>query len=531
MYKKHIFFITLILLSSMILQINIKAFAVNESIEIKKNQSVAMLYDATNYYGDDRNAIEAIKNLISHFDYSSEKINITEEYKDISNYEYLFVFISNQDNIDQKWMNNIRAFQGKIMWIGEGINKINQKIVDNGRVNNLVRVIYKDEVYDIGVKRYFRKIDANEDSIIYSELFDGKKYYPFIVQNGHIWYTSRLDLNEPLFYIFADVLFEFFEKQPDAHEGVYFKIQDIHPFTNPQSLKNTIDVFLDRGIPFAMSIIPIYKEEGASFQTPLREKKELIKLIEYGIENGASLILQGSHQIFAADEIVGEDYFEWQKKNDGSVEDWIDEILKESMSEMAYNKLYPVAFDPKHFNFSRSAYARISKYFDTAIGWIQDRDWLNKYTIYPFEIKSSHGFKTYIPENLTYEYSNGPYELQDLKKRLDKVTITRQFLGGISITPDIDENTLDKTIDYILSENIPCLSLKQFDSSVESEIYTVELLNGESVISIGDIVQEGEENMLILAMFYIILLALVFVVILFGFTYFKSRNQTKNKLF
>jgi uncharacterized protein YdaL len=500
-------------------------------VESSQKSDVIILYDLENYYGDDRDAVEAIGNLVSHFDHRAERKNLFEDVIELSDYEYLIVYLENEENLRDDWIEILKKYKGKIVWIGQGVNKLEKGIVDVGRVNNLIRVVYNDKTYDIGVKRYFRKVQASLNSEVYSELFDGSNYYPFIVRDENLWYVSRLDLNEPLFYIFSDVLFDIFDEIPEAHEGVYFKIQDIHPFTDPKNLKRTMDIFLERGIPFAMSVIPIYKEEGANFETPIREKKDLIKIIKYGEANGGSLILQGSHQFFSSDGIRGQDYFEWKKDKGGTIEEWIDEIIEESMSEMAYNKFYPIAFDPKHFNLSDAAYVRVSKHFDTMIGWLQDKDWLNKYTIYPFEIKSSHGFKTYIPENLTYEYRKGPYALQELEERLDKVTITRQFLGGISITPDIDEKVLVGTIDYILSSEIPCLSLDEFDINVDSEFYNVEIINGQSVIEVGNIAQIDSENVVLLGVFYIILLALVFVVILFGITYFKSRKKTKNRLF
>jgi len=246
-------------------------------VESSQKSDVIILYDLENYYGDDRDAVEAIGNLVSHFDHRAERKNLFEDVIELSDYEYLIVYLENEENLRDDWIEILKKYKGKIVWIGQGVNKLEKGIVDVGRVNNLIRVVYNDKTYDIGVKRYFRKVQASLNSEVYSELFDGSNYYPFIVRDENLWYVSRLDLNEPLFYIFSDVLFDIFDEIPEAHEGVYFKIQDIHPFTDPKNLKRTMDIFLERGIPFAMSVIPIYKEEGANFETPIREKKRSYK--------------------------------------------------------------------------------------------------------------------------------------------------------------------------------------------------------------------------------------------------------------
>lgn len=342
-----------------------------------------ILYDLENYYGDNRNSIRVIENLFGKFNHSADKSQFDLFQESLDDYSIVVVFAVEDKFENEKLLYELQNFKGKILWIGSGLNQLDIDLKDKGAVNNLIRVIYDNKDYDLGVQRYFRIVEYPKDSKIYSELYDGENYYPFIIQNNNFWYISRLDLNEPLFFIFIDVLYDFFEEEPKGNSGLYFRIQDINPYTDEKKLKETIDFFIEKKIPFALSVIPIYREEGSNFKTKLRENQNLLKVIKYGIDNGGSLIVQGGRQYFSEREIIGEDFFVWKKESNKNEKEWIDNIVKESLAEMAYNELYPAIFDTKHFLLNEKAYNQVSKYFDTLIGWIQDRNWMANYTIYP----------------------------------------------------------------------------------------------------------------------------------------------------
>lgn len=495
------------------------------------DKNILILYDLENYYGDNRNSTKVIENLFIKFDYKVSKYQIDDFDQTLDSYEKIVVFLNSNSFENDILKKDLQEFKGEILWIGNGINILDTELRDKGKVNNLIRVIYKNNYYDLGVRRYFRIVDVPSDAKVYSELYDGENYYPFIVKHKNILYVSRLDLNEPLFFIFIDVLYDFLKVEPSEKTGIYFRIQDINPYTNEEKLKETIDYFISKNIPFALSVIPIYREKGSKFRTLIREKQELIKVIKYGIDNGGTLIMQGGHQYFSKTSITGEDFFEWKNKNDGEVSDWVDEIMNEALLEMSYNELYPSMFDTKHFVLDKTAYLEMSKYFDTIIGWTQDADWVAKYTIYPYTLKNIYGFKTYIPENLTIDKSNESYAFQNLDERIDRISITRNYLAGIAISSEIEVSELDDTIKFIKNREISYLDLKTFDTKVTSEIYDLEQINGKINVIVKKIEGNSIGRIVFRSLSYIIILFLVFIVILFGITFEKSRIKTRHKLF
>lgn len=506
------------------------------------NKSVLVLYDSYNYYGDERDAVVSISNLLKHFDKDIYYEKIEDFQGSLNPYDYIFIFKFKEKEISEPLVKSLSKYGGRILWIGKGINQLTESsghsIQRYGEVNNLTRVVYKDRFYDIGTQRYFEKVLVDANGTVYSYLYDGVEKYPFILKDKNLYYVSRLDLNEPLFYIFADVLYDFFNEPVRQKSRVLIKISNVHPYTDEIALLEVATFLLERRIPFIVSFSPFYKEEGSRFSTSLSENNDLVRVLQFIQENNQGLILQGGSQYYTRTSIKGEDYFEWLNNKDldlpseeTSVDKWIKELINSALNESGSNQIFPIGFEGSHYALSKEAYEVIGKHFDLYVGTLQTNDWHKTVTVYPWVINDINGLHYYLPDNLGFFSSDPASGLESLKSSLRKMDIVSEFVGGISITPEIELEELEKLVNFLEKQGLEYYDITEVPLEVRGEKVTV--ISDENQLSGTSDMQEisfslnSEMNIVIV----VVLMILIFVFFLFFKIFRTSKRRTDDGLF
>lgn len=385
----------------------------SQIVSFATDEKVLVLYDSDNYYGDERDAVVSISNLLKHFEKEIEYKSIDAFSGSLDQYDYVMLLCFRDQELSDLLLESLTAYDKPILWIGRCINQFTDLSHHNihryGQVNNLTRVVYKDRFYDIGIQRFFEQVSVGEGGYVYSYLYDGAQKYPFIMKEDNLYYISRMDLNEPLFYIFADVLYDFFDEKVDYGSRVFIKIANVNPYTDPDALLEKATFLLERRIPFSVSVSPIYREKGSRYLTPLSERNELVRVLTFIQENNQAIIVQGGTQYFGAGEIDGESYFEWRGNKDEdelvenkTVEVWTREFINIALDECGYNNIFPIGFEGSHYLLNDEAYEAIGDIFDLYVGALQTNDWQETVTVYPWAIKDVNGLHQYVPDNLGF---------------------------------------------------------------------------------------------------------------------------------
>ncbi len=525
-----------------VLFIIVSLFFLSQTNVFATNENVLVLYDAENYYGDERDAVSSISNLLRHFDRNVVFDAISTYDESLEQYDYVMVLCFRETIINETLLINLAKYDNPILWIGKGINQLTDKsdhtIHRYGEVNNLTRVVYKNRFYDIGIKRYFEQVSVDETEYVYSYLYDGAQKYPFIMKDNNLYYVSRMDLNEPLFYIFADVLYDFFDEKVTYGSQIFIKISNVNPFTDPEALLEKATFLLERHIPFAVSVSPIYREKGSRYLTPLSERTQLVRVLQYIQENNQAIIVQGGTQFVSSNGIEGESYFDWannQKVTDftdeKSVEKWTEEFLNLALDECGFNNLFPIGFEGTHYVLNREAYEQIGEIFDLYIGTLQTNDWKKTVTVYPWVITNVNGLHQYVPDNLGFFSGENTSELQLLKNSLNKMEIVSEFVGGVSISPELEVRELEKLIHFLEDQQLSFYDLRQLSVEVRGENVTVfsneTQLIGESTVESTISAFASIMNII----FAVVLAGLVFVFFLFYKMFRSSKTKTDDNLF
>lgn len=514
----------------------------SQVIVFAEGNETLVLYDASNYYGDGRDAVTSISNLLRHFDQELTYSELNAFEGDLADYDHVMVLCFRDNQVNETLLKQLANYDKPILWIGKCLNQLtdlsHHEMRQYDEVNNLTRVVYKDRFYDIGIKRYFEKVFVGDESYVYSYLYDGAQKYPFIIREDNLYYVTRMDLNEPLFYIFSDVLYDFYDKPIDYGQRVFIKIADVSPYTNSESLLEKAKYLLERRIPFAVSINPIYREEGSRYSTPLSEREDLVKVLKFIQENNQALIVQGGTQFFSPEGIRGESYFSWagsfdEKASDDekSVYAWSREFMNLALEECGVNELYPIGFEGAHYRLSKETYTYIGQVFDLYIGSLQTNDWQETITVYPWDLSDVNGIHRYIPDNLGVFSGRGTSELQQLKSNLDKMDIVSEFVGGVSISADLELRELAKLVQFLQDRQMSFYNIKEHSVEVRGEnvhiISDLEHLIGESAV-------EKEISPIMSAMdiiVVVVLMGLTFVFFLFYKMFRLSKAKTDDNLF
>lgn len=123
-----------------------------------------------------------------------------------------------------------------------------------------------------------------------------KDTFTYIVEVPYA-HTSEVDR----YVAFAAILQR--KLRPDAPERrrAVVRIEDVSPGTDPMALRNTLSGLIGEKIPFAVHVIPLYRDPAKDIsdnrELRLTDRPTLVKELKYAVENGGELIFHGyTHQ-------------------------------------------------------------------------------------------------------------------------------------------------------------------------------------------------------------------------------------------
>lgn len=120
--------------------------------------------------------------------------------------------------------------------------------------------------------------------------------YPLCVESGSILYAPYLRADDLSAFAVAQMLNRYFDRQDGGK--TYIMIDEVYPFEDPVMLKLTAKKLYDNGMPFIVSVMPVYYNTGyPSF-------KRFVNVLRYIQSIGGSIILHDA--IETGNELVGD---------------------------------------------------------------------------------------------------------------------------------------------------------------------------------------------------------------------------------
>ncbi|KPI52188.1 DUF2334 domain-containing protein [Clostridioides difficile] len=522
----------------------------SHATEITSNRNkVLVIYDSKKETAYNRDILKIMRTLLGRFSSDIDLLKLSDYDDEINKNYYSHVFIiginENSYDNDKKTkylLSALDSYKGNICWLGHGIENLLEYKKYNleylGKTNNIVSVNYKGKSYNLDEHYLFNLVKSKDVSNkVIGSIDDTLNKYPYIINDKNLFYVSKLDLDGVLFYIFCDSLNDIFNIKKFDKGSIFVRIEDVHAFRDPKNLVDIADYLSSKDIPFAIALIPAYVNPKNHKIITLSESPEVVKAVKYMQDKGGTVILHGYTHQYKKEEVTGEGYEFWDGEKDAPLNEDMEVFVKNRVLSglriCIENGIYPLAFEAPHYAIESEGYKELKKYFSTYVGQHQNNDKKFSTNTYPYVIRDTEEFNIFIPENLGYIDPEDNFTFQDIKEKLDKVSIVRGFSGGFFFHSYLDIEYLKYTIEYLEKQNIKFMNLRDFDNWVRIDEIQIRNVGDEIKVTYDRNLEENTEDdtrfksISSISKILILIVSVSVLIFVIIFIYFKKIDKKK----
>lgn len=522
----------------------------SHATEITSNRNkVLVIYDSKKETAYNRDILKIMRTLLGRFSSDIDLLKLSDYDDEINKNYYSHVFIiginENSYDNDKKTkylLSALDSYKGNICWLGYGIENLLEYKKYNleylGKTNNIVSVNYKGKSYNLDEHYLFNLVKSKDVSNkVIGSIDDTLNKYPYIINDKNLFYVSKLDLDGVLFYIFCDSLNDIFNIKKFDKGSIFVRIEDVHAFRDPKNLVDIADYLSSKDIPFAIALIPAYVNPKNHKIITLSESPEVVKAVKYMQDKGGTVILHGYTHQYKKEEVTGEGYEFWDGEKDAPLNEDMEVFVKNRVLSglriCIENGIYPLAFEAPHYAIESEGYKELKKYFSTYVGQHQNNDKKFSTNTYPYVIRDTEEFNIFIPENLGYIDPEDNFTFQDIKEKLDKVSIVRGFSGGFFFHSYLDIEYLKYTIEYLEKQNIKFMNLRDFDNWVRIDEIQIRNVGDEIKVTYDRNLEENTEDdtrfksISSISKILILIVSVSVLIFVIIFIYFKKIDKKK----
>ena len=524
--------IKIVILSLLMVIISSSAISIQSFASPPKN--VLILYEKKSFFADERDMVFAMEMLLSFYQAKVEAKSILDDNIDFENYDVVLVLTLDKAIDDNRLLNELSQYKGEIIWLGAGIDEFlalsDYGIEYTGETYDLLSVSYKnyehanEQSFNLATKRLFYKVKIKNDypQIVtnYSSLTNGVESFPFIVGSRNLYYVSRVDLNEPLFYIFSDFLGNIFHKKHPEKNEFLISIEDIHVFSDYNNLRELADIMHQNNIPFTIGFIPLIQQEGSNYITSFTEVTDFIDTLKYMQSKGGSIILHTYPLEISKNELRKSRIY------NGDIKSYFDDIVIKCINE----GLYPIGFETPYVHLPMDEYLDAKDIFTSAFGQISSTE--GNYVLYPYKIENSSIFNRYYPFNLGYVQKDSNDEFGLIKSRLDRIKIVKGSFLGVTFHSSLDKKYLEELVLILKKSNLTPFNPLSDNHNIKTSLAEISIEQGHISYEISEI----EKNESLINKISSALSSAIGVILFITFSLFivlliKSIHRQKKNLF
>ncbi|MFL8673997.1 DUF2334 domain-containing protein [Clostridioides sp. GD02404] len=522
----------------------------SHATEITSNRNkVLVIYDSKKETAYNRDILKIMRTLLGRFSSDIDLLKLSDYDDEINKNYYSHVFIiginENSYDNDKKTkylLSALDSYKGNICWLGYGIENLLEYKKYNleylGKTNNIVSVNYKGKSYNLDEHYLFNLVKSKDVSNkVIGSIDDTLNKYPYIINDKNLFYVSKLDLDGVLFYIFCDSLNDIFNIKKFDKGSIFVRIEDVHAFRDPKNLVDIADYLSSKDIPFAIALIPAYVNPKNHKIITLSESPDVVKAVKYMQDKGGTVILHGYTHQYKKEEVTGEGYEFWDGEKDAPLNEDMEVFVKNRVLSglriCIENGIYPLAFEAPHYAIESEGYKELKRYFSTYVGQHQNNDKKFSTNTYPYVIRDTEEFNIFIPENLGYIDPEDNFTFQDIKEKLDKVSIVRGFSGGFFFHSYLDIEYLKYTIEYLEKQNIKFMNLRDFDNWVRIDEIQIRNVGDEIKVTYDRNLEENTEDdtrfksISSISKILILIVSVSVLIFVIIFIYFKKIDKKK----
>ncbi|WP_421617485.1 DUF2334 domain-containing protein [Brevibacillus sp. TJ4] len=464
----------------------------------------------SNANGDITETVRTLDVALGHF---ADDIVFTSDDRltsvDMKTITHLIYYGEVKRQLPEESLRILSGFAGPMLVIGENIEQFPRRFpLDAKPQTGTINKVSKPADSSFYLLQYNYPIAeiawSGAETIL--QGWRGEYAFPVMLMkdDSAIFALKKLDYRS--LYLLAEGLHAFFREQHAAEHLAYIRLEDVHPYSDPDLVKQAGDYLAERNIPFMIALIPVYTNPETGKQVHLEDVPELVAVLKELQEKGASIILHGyTHQYRSSE--TGEGFEFWDVENDIPIAGEPDEQivikrrhefasqadydayreelrqfdhmytktrLESGIRELTSLGLYPVAFEPPHYNMSQEGYRTTAEYFPFLVGQVQmgDNTWMNMLSA-PYISRPSflHGM-TLLPETIGFYDPASVAPLHNMKEGLHDVMFVRDAMIGMFYHPYLGLEHLQEMIALVQTvPNLKWIDLKNM-AYTEREKFT-----------------------------------------------------------
>ncbi len=468
--------------------------------DIRGSGTALILFDSSGQYGWMGGLYaKEMANLLSHFSLTvtSKKV---ENYTagDIENFDSTFYIGVVYDNaLKDALINDVIKSTKPVCWIGynlwkaawtpdmTNVNPVFESkfgIRFNGLDNSGYNAIqYKGQTLTKSdLDQTIGKIEILNSSIASASATCSNasaSNVPYITHAGNLWYIADC----PFVYVsmtdrylaFVDILHDILNIQHQEQHRAVIRIEDVSPANDPARLRQVADYLYSQNTPFAISVIPEYRDPLGTYNSGVAETikmanaPEVVSAIKYMVSKGGEVVQHGyTHQYSNVanpdNGVTGDDYEFFKMSLDGNRNIVYDGPLPEDSKAWAKSRvntgkniltkfgLNPVAWLTPHYIASPNTYRAVKTIYpvslDRSIVFYTGSDGIVYFIeqLCPFYMKSDQFGISRIPETIGYVDPWGFGTIQPpalppvLLSRADSMWVVRDGWAGCYFHPYLD---------------------------------------------------------------------------------------------
>lgn len=513
-------FLSLLLILLSCFEQSVKADSVSDS-----DLHVVIVYSSET--GKVTENIKLLDMLIGHFSPNMTFLPSSEiEEADLQNADVLFYYGEVVEVLPAKVGALFDSFTKTKVALGYNVEYLGEdydfiQFGDNVLINELV-LVEGNKKNELGDRLIFQMKDLKEAEVLVKGAGNGKEY-PLFIKKNELYYHASYQIDSLFSTYLGEVFHEVFKADhPEGHPA-YLRLEDIHPLTDHTIMKEIADIFIEKEIPYIISVIPIYRNPETGDEYHFGDFPKLLEVLKYMQENGGRIILHGYTHQYKADE-TGEGFEFWdvdanmpitvppdetpekKQRSDFQTEDeYLAFLAKQKAFEVEYIKtkvtkgiqdlvsygLIPYAFEAPHYTMSQSGYEILSEHFSTYIGQLQlgDRDWqIMAPAPYATSPTFLHGMNL-LPETIGYVEPDNPHAIDEMMKKAEEMTVVRdgyiagfyhpylgvekfkELIGRMEQIPNLQWIDLQQTSNVVQVDNITVTAEETEELSVNVEYF------------------------------------------------------------
>ncbi|WP_088008534.1 polysaccharide deacetylase family protein [Indiicoccus explosivorum] len=327
----------------------------------------------------------------------------------------------------------LAGYDGPLLLIGDHLDELPQaRTLKEPVVRRVERIASADGEWAAPADKLLIDYGATGAGVLYTGR-SGEGEWPLLYREGQTFFAAMTDVTGTAADVLGEALFDFYGKKRREPKK-FLRLEDVHPKTDPDRLREIGDYLAERDIPYAITVIPVYSNPETGKRVKLAQEPELVDVLRDLQESGASIILHGYFHRYRDQETgEGSEYWDmeydrpiYQAKDDrvylredfAADAEWdafvaegleferayISESVRNGVAELTALGLYPLAFEAPHYTMSQSGLAVLSEMFTTYVGEVQTSDatYSGSYApLFSSRPAQLHGMRA-VPETLGY---------------------------------------------------------------------------------------------------------------------------------